>query len=76
MPNQFDKLISKILIDRLKVVLPKLISPYQLAFAQGWLLQDNYIVAAKVFNGMNHKRDKEGWMAIKADMKKAHDIVE
>lgn len=54
--NVIYKIISKILTERIKVVLPKLISPYQLAFVKGRLLQDNYIVAAEVFNGMNHKR--------------------
>lgn len=74
--NVVYKLISKILTDRLKLVLPKLISPFQLAFVPGRLLRDNYIVAAEIFNRMNHKRGKGGWMAIKADMEKAYDRVE
>lgn len=60
--NVIDKIISKILIERLKVVLPKLICPYQLTFVKGRLIQDNYIVADEVFNGMNHKGDvMDGW---------------
>lgn len=74
--NVVYKLISKILTERLKLVLPKIISPYQLAFVPGRLIQDNYIVTAKVFNGMNHKCSNGGWMAIKADMKKAFNRVE
>lgn len=62
--------------ERLKLVLSKLISPYQLAFVPRRLIQDDYIVAAEIFSGMNHKRGSGGWMAIKADMKKACDIVE
>lgn len=48
--NVVYKLISKILTERLKKVLPKMISPYQLPFVQGRFIQDNYIVAAEVFN--------------------------
>ena len=70
------KIISKLLTNRLKVVLPKLISPYQLAFLPGRLIQDNYIVTGKVFNSMNHKRGKGEWMEIKADREKAYDKVE
>lgn len=33
-------------------------------------------MAAEIFHGMNHKRGREGWMTIKADMKKAYDRVE
>lgn len=44
--NVAYKLISKILTERLKFFLPKLISPYQMAFIPGRLIQDNYIVVA------------------------------
>lgn len=74
--NVIYKIISKILTERLKKLSPKIISPYQLAFVPGRLIQDNYIVAAEVFNGMNHKRGKGGWIAVKADMEKAYYRVE
>lgn len=54
--NVVYKVISKILVERLKQLLPKLISAYQLAFILGHKLQDNYIVAAKLFYGMNNKQ--------------------
>lgn len=54
------KLISKIIAERLKVVLPKLILPYQLAFIPGIAIQDNYIVAEEIFHGMNHKKGRGG----------------
>lgn len=67
--NVVYKLISKIfLTEHLKVVLPRLISPFQLVFVPRRVIQDNYIVAAEIFHQMNHKRGKGGWIEIKADM--------
>ncbi|KAB1205912.1 hypothetical protein CJ030_MR7G027903 [Morella rubra] len=74
--NVIYKLISKILAERLKLVLPKLISPYQLAFVPRKAIQDNYIVAAEIFHSMNDKQGRGGWIAIKVDMEKAYDRVE
>lgn len=68
--NVIYKLISKIMVDRLKLVLPKLISPFQLAFVLGHAIHDNYIVAVKIFHSMNHKQGRGGWMAIKVDMER------
>lgn len=74
--NVIYKLISKILADRLKLVLLKLISLFQLSFVSGHAIQDNYIVVAEIFHSMNHKQGQGGWMTIKADMEKAYDKVE
>lgn len=70
------KLISKILTDRLKPLLPKLISPYQLAFIPGRLIQDNFIVGAEIFHAMRHKQGKGSWISVKVDMEKAYDRAE
>lgn len=74
--NAIYKLISKIMIERLKLVLQKFISSFQLAFVLERAIQDNYIMAAEIFHSMNHKKSRERWMTIKADMKKAYDRVE
>lgn len=53
--NVIYKIISKIMTGRLKNVLPRLISLLQLAFVLGRAIQDNNIVAVKIFHFMNHK---------------------
>lgn len=59
--NVIYKLISKILTERMKLVLLKIISPFQLAFVLGRAIQDNYIVAVEIFYAWyNHKRGREG----------------
>ena len=71
------KLISKTLANRLKALLPHIISENQSAFTFDRLITDNVIVAFKLMHFLNHKfAGKEGFMAAKLDMSKAFDRVE
>lgn len=70
------KIISKIMANRLKIVLGKIIHPLQGAFTPERLIQDNILVAHEVFHSFKNKTGKKGWMAIKLDMEKAYDRLE
>jgi hypothetical protein len=71
------KLIAKVLANRLKQVLEKIISPTQSAFVPGRLISDNVLVAFKALHAMDAKlRGQQGYMALKLDMSKAYDKVE
>lgn len=71
------KLISKVLANRLKVVLPHIIDESQSAFVSNKLIIDNFIMAFKAFHWLNtgNQRNNEH-MVIKLDMRKAYDRVE
>lgn len=71
------KIISKVLCQRLKVYLPKLISKTQSAFVPGRLISYNILIAQEMFHGLRvNKSCKNKFMAIKTYMSKAYDRVD
>ena len=75
--NVLFRVFSKVLANRLKSVLPGLISEHQSAFLTDRLISDNIMVAFETLHYMrNHSSGKTGFMALKLDMSKAYDHVE
>ena len=71
------KIISKVLCQRLKMCLPRLISETQSAFVAGRLISDNILIAQEMFHGLRtNKSCQNKFMAIKTDMSKAYDRIE
>ncbi|KAB2601993.1 hypothetical protein D8674_002998 [Pyrus ussuriensis x Pyrus communis] len=77
MCNYSYKILSKILANRLKVILPKIISPSQNAFVAGRQIQDCIGIAHEMFHYLKGRKARNRFeMAIKLDMQKAYDRVE
>lgn len=71
------KIMAKMVANRMKHLLPKLISPYQSAFVAGRQIQDNSIIAYEVLHHMRGKRQgRAGEAALKIDISKAYDRLE
>ncbi|KAM0985117.1 hypothetical protein ACFX15_012053 [Malus domestica] len=75
--NVIYKILAKVLTNRLKLVMPKVISENQSAFVAGKQIQDNILVVHEILHSLLHqKNDDQSGMAIKLDMAKAYDRVE
>lgn len=65
------------LANRLKMILPSIVTEHQFAFAKDQLITDNILVAFESLHTMkNYKMGDVGYMAIKLKMRKAYDRVE
>nr|KYP65630.1 LINE-1 reverse transcriptase isogeny [Cajanus cajan] len=73
--NVAYKVISKVLVSRLRPFLSKLIGPFQGSFLPGRGTIDNSILAQEVLNFIHQDKSKTGSLALKVDLKKAYDRI-
>ena len=69
--NTVYKVITKIIVARLRPYLDKLISPMQTAFVLGRKEIDNIIIAQEIIHGLGKKKGRIGYMALKIDFGKS-----
>ena len=74
--NTVYKIITKIIVARLRSYLDKLISPHQIAFVPRRKGIDNAIIVQEIIHTLSRKKGKVGYMAIKIDLEKAYDKLE
>ena len=72
--NTIYKVISRLLVKRLKPILSDLILPCQTAFVKGRLLVENTTLAGELINGY-HKNKGPKRITIQADIAKAFDTL-
>lgn len=70
------KIISKILVNRLRPLLDHLISPFQSAFVPGRSIHDNILLTHESMYKFKNLKTKTAWTAIKLNPEKACDRIE
>jgi hypothetical protein len=74
--NVLYKVCSKVIANRLRLVLDDIISEEQSAFVRGRQITNNVLVAYETIKYLRRKKGVTGACAVKLDMAKAYDRVE
>ena len=72
--NFFNKLLSRILADRIAHLLPKIVSPQQTGFIKNQSITENFLLAQEIITGIGRKA-RGGNVVLKLDMSKVYDRV-
>ena len=73
--NVVYKTMAKLLVTRLRQILPKLISLCQSAFIPGRWIAENKVILHETLHIFKKRKVKDGMMAVKLDQQKIYDRV-
>lgn len=65
----------KILTERLKGILHRIIRPLQFVFVKGKLIHDNVILSQEILHKLREAKAKDAMMALKIDLNKAYEKI-
>ena len=74
--NTTYKIVTKIIVNRIRPFLSELVSPLQATFVPGRKGLDNAIIVQELIHTMSKKKGRTSVMAIKLDLEKAYDRLE
>ena len=74
--NTLYKLVSRIILQRLKPYIANIINPCQVRFIPGHQTSDNIILVQEIIHTLVRKGGKRGHIALKLDLDKTYDKLE
>ena len=74
--NTVYKMVTKIIVARIRPMLDKLVSPIQSAFVPGRKGVDNAIIVQELIHTISKKKGGVRYLAVKVDLEKAYDKLE
>jgi len=74
--NSIYKIVTKVIVVRLRPYIDQVINPLQIAFVLNRRGNDNVIIVQELIHMISKVKGKEGYMAIKIDLEKAYDKLE
>ena len=74
--NVCYKVISKILVNRIRPLLNRLIDPAQVAFVPDRWITENLVAAQEIVHSFGKAKKKRGYVGLKLDFQKAYDKME
>lgn len=74
--NMIYKIVSKIITQFLRNIMPYVVSENQSSFAQGRSTIDNILTLQETIHSLRQLRGKKGYMIIKLDLEKAYDRLD
>lgn len=73
--NVSYKIVSKILVNRLRPLLDKIVGPNQASFLPGRQTIDNVIVTQEIIHALENSKSKKGGLVFKIDLEKTYDKI-
>lgn len=74
--NVMFKLVTKVIVNRLKEIMEDLVSPNLCNFVPRRQIRDNIIIRQELIDTLKHQTGKCGGMVIKIDLEKSYDQLE
>ncbi|CAL9001792.1 unnamed protein product [Prunus brigantina] len=71
--NTLYKVVSKILVSRLRPIMTKIVIPIQVSFVPGRHIVDNIVIAQEMLHKFKVAKGQKGFIAWKIDLSKAYD---
>ncbi|CAI8611266.1 unnamed protein product [Vicia faba] len=72
--NTIYKIISKIVVNRHKIGIDDMVSPYQTGFIPKRSIHENIVMTNEMVHSMNKLKGNKDFFAIKLDLSKAYDM--